>query len=197
MNSLETLTKSFLSSNKASQASQTYTAGSYQLDPMHSKIGFEVSHLVISTVEGKFTKVEGSINLAPEFQNSVFQAKIDASSIDTGVGQRDDHLRSADFFNVSENPSLDFQSTQVLGTLEKFKIIGDLTIRGVTRQVILESKYLGTVTDGYGNEKIAIQAKAKINRKDFGLTWNSLVEIGPVVGDEISLDLRIQAARIK
>lgn len=186
-----------LATSMTAFAAEKYSAGSYQIDPMHSKVGFEVPHLVISTVEGKFTKVEGSINLDKNFKNSIVQAKIDANSIDTGVGQRDDHLRSVDFFNVKENPNLEFKSTSISGSPEKFKLVGDLTIRGVTRKVTLDSKYLGTVVDGYGNEKVAIQGKTKINRKDFGLTWNNAVEAGPVVGDEISIDLRIQAARPK
>lgn len=174
-----------------------YGAGTYQIDPAHSKLGFEVPHLVISTVEGRFKNVEGSVQLAEKFKDSKFSAKIDASSIDTGVAQRDDHLRSADFFNVKESPSLEFVSTKVEGTPKNFKLTGDLTIRGVTRKVTLQSKYLGTAVDGYGNEKVAFQGVTKINRKDFGLTWNSVVEAGPVVGDKITIDLRIQAARPK
>lgn len=198
MKSLKSITGAIiLATSMSSFAAEKDSAGSYQIDPMHSKVGFEVPHLVISTVEGKFTKVEGSINLDKNFKNSIVQAKIDANSIDTGVGQRDDHLRSADFFNVKENPNLEFKSTAISGSPEKFKLTGDLTIRGVTRKVTLDSKYLGTVVDGYGNEKVAIQAKTKINRKDFGLTWNNAVEAGPVVGDEISIDLRIQAGRPK
>jgi polyisoprenoid-binding protein YceI len=186
-----------LTTSMTAFAAEKYSAGSYQIDPMHSKVGFEVPHLIISTVEGKFTKVQGSIDLDKNFKNSVVQASIDANSIDTGVGQRDDHLRSADFFNVKENPNLEFKSTSISGSPEKFKLVGDLTIRGVTRKVTLDSKYFGTVVDGYGNEKVVIQGKTKINRKDFGLTWNNAVEAGPVVGDEISIDLRIQAALAK
>lgn len=198
MKSLKHMTGALLiATSLSSFAAEKYSPGSYQIDPMHSKLGFEVPHLVISTVEGKFTKVDGSINLDKDFKKSLIQAKIDASSIDTGVGQRDDHLRSADFFNVKENPSLDFKSTGITGSPEKFKLIGDLTIRGVTRKVTLDSKYLGTVVDGYGNEKVVIQAKTKINRKDYGLTWNNAVEAGPVVGDEITIELKIQAARPK
>lgn len=198
MKSLKHMTGALLVATSLSVfAAEKYSSGSYQIDPMHSKLGFEVPHLVISSVEGKFTKVEGSINLAKDFEKSVVQAKIEAGSIDTGVGQRDEHLRSADFFNVKENPNLEFKSTGITGSPGKFKLSGDLTIRGVTRRVTLESKYLGTVVDGYGNEKVIIQAKTKINRKDYGLTWNSAVEAGPVVGDEISIDLKIQAARPK
>ena len=169
----------------------------YAIDPMHSKAGFEVPHLVISTVEGKFKNFEGKIAINEDFTKSVIEARIEAKSIDTGVDQRDDHLRSADFFNVAEFPHLEFKSTRIEGAPEKFKVIGNLTIRGITKEVVLESKYLGSVVDGYGNNKIALEGKTVINRKEFGLVWNSLVEVGPVVGDNITIGLKIQAAQVK
>lgn len=171
-----------------------YTPGTYDIDPMHSKAGFEIPHLVISSVEGKFKTYEGKINLNKDFSKSSFEATLEAKSIDTGVEQRDEHLRSADFFNTAEFPQIKFKSTKIEGKPGKFKLIGDLTIRGVTKRVVLDSKYLGSVVDGYGNQKVAIDAKTVISRKDFGLTWNSLVEAGPVVGDKVTIELKIQAA---
>lgn len=174
-----------------------YAAGTYNVDPMHSKIGFEIPHLVISTVEGKFDKYEGSIELADKFEKSRVNVAIDMSSIDTGVAKRDDHLKSPDFFDIAKHPQMKFESTGISGSPENFKVTGNLTIKGVTKKVTLDGKYLGTVKDGYGNDKAAFQAKTKINRKDFGLTWNQMVEAGPAVGDEVTIDLRIQAAGAK
>ena len=178
-------------------ADAKYTAGVYDIDPMHSKAGFEVPHLVISSVEGKFKTYEGKIDLNKDFSKSTVEAVLDAKSIDTGVEKRDEHLRSADFFNTAEFPQIKFKSTKIQGKPDKFKLIGDLTIRGVTKSVVLDSKYLGSVVDGYGNSKVAIEGKTVINRKDFGLSWNSVVEAGPVVGDKITIELKIQAARPK
>lgn len=171
--------------------------GSYSIDPMHSKVGFEVPHLVISTVEGRFNAFKGEIKIAEKFAASSASLEIEAKSVDTAITKRDDHLRSADFFDAKKFPKLSFKSKRFEGTPESFKLIGDLTIKGKTKEVILDGKYLGTVKDGYGNDKAAFQATGKINRRDFGLTWNSAVEAGPVVGDEVSLSLKIQAAKNK
>ena len=169
--------------------------GTYQIDPMHSKVGFEVPHLVISSVEGNFKAFEGKIEVAQDFSKSSVSAKIQTDSIDTGVAKRDDHLKSPDFFDVKKFPAMTFQSTSIKGTPAAFKMTGDLTLHGVKKSVVFEGSYLGAVTDGYGKRKVAFQAKTKINRKDFGLTWNNVVEAGPVVGDEVTIELKIQAAK--
>lgn len=169
--------------------------GLYQIDPMHSKVGFEIPHLVISTVEGAFREFDGSVEIASDFAKSKVTANISVESIDTGVGKRDKHLKSPDFFDVSQYPKMTFQSVSVKGSPVAFKLEGDLTIHGVKKRVIFDGAYLGAVTDGYGNRKVAFQAKTKIKRKDFGLTWNSMVEAGPVVGEEVTIELKIQAAR--
>lgn len=198
MKNLKTVTSGLLLGlSLSATAGAKYTAGVYEIDPMHSKAGFEVPHLVISSVEGKFKTYEGKINLNKDFSKSTVEAVLDANSIDTGVEQRDEHLRSADFFNTAEFPQIKFKSTKIEGKPDKFKLIGDLTIRGVTKKVTLDSKYLGAVVDGYGNSKVALEGKTVINRKDFGLSWNSVVEAGPVVGDKITIELKIQAARPK
>jgi len=178
-------------------ANVNYSPAVYEIDPMHSKAGFEVPHLVISTVEGKFKALGGKIELNKDFSKSSVQASLDAKSIDTGVEKRDEHLKSADFFNTDKYPQILFKSTKIEGKPDKFKLIGDLTIRGVTKRVILDSQYLGSVVDGYGNNKVALIGKAVIDRKDFGLAWNSMVEAGPVVGDKITIELNIQAAKTK
>lgn len=171
-------------------------SGKYQIDPMHSKVGFEIPHLVISTVEGKFKTFSGEILIAPDFKKSKVTAKVEIASIDTAVEKRDEHLRSADFFDANQYPQMIFQSEKITGNASQFKLTGDLTIKGVTRKVTFEGQFLGSVKDGYGQNKIAFSAKTKINRKDFGLNWNSVVEAGPVVGDTVTLDLKIQAAQV-
>lgn len=178
-------------------AAGTYAPGTYAIDASHSKVGFEVPHLVISTVEGRFTDYKGNVVLDKKFQKSKVNIDISAKSIDTSIAKRDDHLRSADFFEVEKYPALTFKSKRFTGTPEAFKVAGDLTIKGVTKEVVLDGKYLGTVKDGYGNEKAAFQAGTKINRKDFGLNWSSVVEAGPVVGDEVTISLKVQAAKAK
>jgi polyisoprenoid-binding protein YceI len=182
-------------STLSAMAQSKYAPGSYQLDPAHSKVGFEIPHLVVSTVEGRFTKFEGQIDLAEPLAKSKANVSVDLSSIDTGEDKRDEHLRSPDFFDVKKYPKMTFVSSEFIGTPESFKLTGNLTLHGVTKKVSLDGKYLGTVVDGYGNQKAAFAAKGKINRKDFGLTWSNMVEAGPVVGDEVTIDLRLQAAR--
>lgn len=177
----------------AASFASSYLEGSYGVDPMHSKVGFEIPHLVISTVEGKFTGIDGKIDLKKDFTKSSVEANIDIKTIDTGVEKRDDHLRSVDFFDVSKHSKMTFKSTSIKGTPEGFQLSGDLTIKGIKKSVTFDGKFLGNVKDGFGNQKAAFVAKTKINRKDFGLTWNSAVEAGPVVGDEVTIDLRIQA----
>lgn len=172
-----------------------YNPGDYKVDPMHSKVGFEVAHLVISSVEGKFQKVDGQITLDKDFQKSKVTANAETDSIDTGVKDRDDHLRSPDFFDTKNNPRLTFNSLEINGKPESFKMTGNLTIKGVTKKVTFSGKYLGNATDAYGNDKAAFTAIAEINRKDFDLTWSKAAEIGPVVGDKIKIELKIQAAR--
>ncbi|MBX3017587.1 MAG: YceI family protein [Bdellovibrionaceae bacterium] len=171
--------------------------GTYNIDPMHSKIGFEIPHLVISTVEGKFEKFDGKIVADKDLAKSKVEVNIDAASINTAVEKRDEHLKSPDFFDVAKHAKLSFVSKKVTVTGNGLKIQGALTIKGVSKDVTLDANYLGQVKDGYGNEKIAFKAKTKINRKDFGLTWSNMVEAGPVVGDEVEIQLNIQAALAK
>lgn len=198
MEQLKTVTTGLLLGlSLTAAAGERYAPGVYDIDPMHSKAGFEIPHLVISSVEGKFNSYNGKIDLNQNFSKSSVEAVFDAKSIDTGVEKRDEHLRSADFFNTTEFPQLKFKSTEIVGKPEKFKLIGDLTIRGVTKKVSIDSKYLGSVVDGYGNKKVAIEGKTVISRKEFGLTWNSIVEAGPVVGDKVTIQLKMQAALAK
>lgn len=168
-------------------------AGTYTVDAAHSKIGFEVPHLVIATVEGRFTKFDGSITIDSNLNKSKATLDIDAASVNTDNTQRDDHLKSPDFFDAAKSPKLSFVTKKIVGSADSLKIIGDLTIKGKTKSVTLDVKYLGEVNDPFGNHKIAFSATSKINRKDFGLNWSNMVEAGPVVGDEVTLVIKIEA----
>lgn len=184
---------SFLASLASAQAN---SGEMYSVDSMHSKVSFEVPHLVISSVAGDFTDFSGVINLNDtDFKKSKVSAQVQVSSIDTGVAKRDEHLKSEDFFAVSKYPIMKLESRKITGQKSNFKLETDLTIKGIKKRVTFDGQYLGTVKDGYGNLKAVIKAEATINRQDFGLTWNSMVEAGPVVGDEVTIKLNIQAAR--
>jgi polyisoprenoid-binding protein YceI len=170
----------------------------WNIDASHSTVGFTVRHLVFSKVRGRFQQFTGVIQLDDkDGTRSWVNATIDASSIDTGTPQRDAHLRSADFFNVDAFPQLQFRSTRVeeIGT-GRVRVIGDLTMRGVTRSVAMDVEHAGRGTDPYGAERIGFSAKATIDRRDFGLQWNQVLETGGVlVGDLINIQLDIQAVK--
>lgn len=173
----------------------TETLTRWGIDTTHSEITFKVKHLVISTVTGKFKEFDASIetdNEDFEDANITFEAVID--SIDTGNDDRDNHLKSDDFFNAAEHPKLTFQSTSFKKTGDgEYKLIGDLTIRGTTKSVELDAEYGGTVVDPYGNTKAGFEVSGKINRKEFGLKWNAVTEAGSVVvSDEVKLNLNVQ-----
>ena len=180
--------------SKAAAAS-TSQAGKYAIDPAHSKVGFEIPHLVISSVEGRFTKFEGEIDFAEKFTDSKVTAKIDTASIDTSNDDRNKHLKSADFFDVAKYPTITFKSKKITGTPEKFTVVGDLTIKDKTKEVSLDGKFLGLVKDAY--DKAAFTATTKINRQDYNLKWGKMVEAGPVVGDEVTITLKVQGAKAK
>ena len=169
--------------------------GKYSLDAAHSKVGFDVSHLVIASVEGRFNSVTGEIEMGKKIEDTKITAKVDIKSVSTGNGDRDNHLMSPEFFDAEKFPEMTFVSKSVSGKAEALKIKGDLTMHGVTKAVVLDGKYAGVANDPFGNTKIAFQAKGKINRKDFGLTWSKMVEAGPVVGDEVMIELKVEAGK--
>lgn len=171
--------------------------GTYKIDAAHSKIGFEVPHLVVATVEGKFSEFDGTFVIDPKLDKSTVDVNIKSASVNTDNKDRDDHLRSPDFFDAKKYEKLTFKSKKITGTPDKLQVSGDLTIRGVTKPVTLDAKYTGSVKDPWGNERVAFRASTKINRKDYGLAWSKAVEAGPVVGDEITLDLRVEAIKEK
>ena len=170
----------------------------WNIDIAHSGINFSIRHMVVSKVRGRFGKFAGSLDLDDaDLTKSTLTVTIDASSIDTGVGQRDDHLRAADFFGVEQFPELRFHSKRIerLGK-DEYRVVGDLTIRDVTREVALAVEYGGQGKDPWGNERVAFSAKAAIDRADFGLKWNQVLEAGGVlVGEKVQIELDVQAVK--
>jgi polyisoprenoid-binding protein YceI len=169
--------------------------GTYTLDPAHSKVGFEVVHLVVATVDGRFKGVSATVTLDSDPAKSTVEAVIDVASVDTGNEKRDGHLRSGDFFDVAKHPTMAFKSRSFKLKGEQLTVSGDLTLRGVTKPVTLEGRFRGVAADGYGNEKVGASLRGSINRKDFGVAWNAVVEAGPVVSDTVDLILNIEAGR--
>lgn len=171
----------------------------WNIDNSHSGVNFSVRHMMVTTVRGSFQNFSGTIDFDPKnpAAGSV-EVTIDANSINTGANDRDNHLRSADFFDVANHPSITFKSTKVEVKGDNAgKIYGDLTIHGVTRQVVLETEFLGENTNPWGAKVIGFNGTTKINREDFGLTWNVALETGGVlVGKEIKIELDVEAALV-
>lgn len=165
------------------------------IDPTHSEIGFKVKHMMFTNVSGKFTQFEASIeNEGDAFETSDISFIADVNSVDTANADRDNHLRGADFFDVDSFAKLSFKSTSVQKVNEgEYKISGDLTIKDVTKNITLDAEYSGLMKDPWGNTKIGLSLNGKINRKDFGLTWNAALETGGVlVGEDIKLAAEVQ-----
>lgn len=171
------------------------SSGVYEVDPAHTKVGFEVSHLVISSVEGRFNKFDGILTLDKNLSKSKVEANVQIASVDTTEPDRDKHLRSADFFDAEKFPVMTFVSTTFSGTPAKLKIKGKLTIKGVTKDVVFDSKLSKEITDPWGKKRVAISGTTKINRKDFGILFSKMVEVGPVVGDEVTISIKAETVK--
>jgi polyisoprenoid-binding protein YceI len=168
----------------------------FNIDVDHSEVGFAVRHLMVSTVKGSFRRVTGKIVLdTRDITKSYVEAEIDADSIDTRQEQRDTHLRSADFFDAATYPTLVFKSRTIqTGRDGKFVVVGDLTIRDVTKQVTLDVDQLSRGNDPWGGERIGFTAHTSIDRTDYGLTWNQVLETGGIaVSNEVKITLEIEA----
>jgi polyisoprenoid-binding protein YceI len=178
-----------------SQAPSTSTI--WKIDSSHSHIEFAVKHLMITTVKGRFADVEGEIVIPDgDPSHASVTATINAASIDTHTTQRDDHLRSADFLDAANFPTLTFTSKRITGSADEFTVIGDLTIRGVTREITLEATKEGAGKDPWGGERAGFSAKTKIDRREFGLLWNQAIESGGVVvGNEVKVSIEIEAVK--
>ena len=169
----------------------------WNLDPSHSQVGFSVKHLVISNVRGEFRKYEGKVVLDDaDVSRSTVQAVIDASSIDTGVADRDGHLRSPDFLDVAKYPTVTFRSSKVAKAgKDGLDVTGDLTLHGVTKPVVLHVATTPEVKGMLGETRRGFSATTRIDRKDFGLTWSKIVEAGPAVGDEVVITLDLEVVK--
>ncbi len=172
------------------------TTTTWNIDPAHSNAEFKVKHMMISNVKGQFTGVKGALTLdESNVINSRIEASIDAASINTHEAQRDAHLKSADFFDVEKFPTLSFHSTRITrGRDGELAVAGDLTIHGVTRNVVFTVEGpTAAAKDPWGNTRVGLTATTKINRKDFGLTWNAALETGGIlVGDDVTITLEVQ-----
>jgi polyisoprenoid-binding protein YceI len=170
----------------------------YDIDPAHSGAQFKVRHLMISNVKGHFTAVKGTVDYDRANPSATrIDVSIDVNSIDTRDAQRDGHLKSADFFDVEKYPEITFKSTEVVATSEGFEVVGDLTIHGVTNQVALDVEDVTPeAKDPWGNVRVGATASTTINRKDFGLTWNTALETGGVlVGDDVKIEIDVEMVR--
>jgi len=169
----------------------------WKLDPTHTTVEFSAKHLMISTVKGRITDIEGTIYTNEnDPKSSSVEVTLKAASIDTRTDQRDQHLRSADFLHVEQYPEIKFRSTRIEGNKQEFKLTGDLTIRDVTRPITLDVTFEGRTKDPWGGERVGFSASGKIDRRDFGLTWNQLLETGGLtVGNEIKIILEVEAIK--
>ncbi|HEU4911984.1 MAG TPA: YceI family protein [Actinomycetes bacterium] len=172
-------------------------AGTYVLDPTHTRIGFVARHLMVTKVRGSFGEFTGSITVGEDAKGSTAEAVIKTASVDTGTADRDAHLRSDDFFASETFPDMTFGNARVTGQKgASFTVVGDLTIKDVTREVTLDVELDGVAKDPWGNEKLAVTATTEIDREDFGLTWNVALESGGVlVSKKVRIEIEAQAAR--
>ena len=172
-------------------------AGTWKVDPAHSSVGFEVKHMMISTVRGHFSSFDGRLEADEDITRSRAYGYADAASINTGDSKRDEHLRSPDFFDAERYPRMTFESTRIQwvegGT---YRVWGDLTIKDVTREVTLDATVHGAGEDPWGNERVGVSVQGTINRTDFGLKWQQpLARGGMLVGEEVKILLDVSAVR--
>lgn len=168
------------------------------IEPTHTLVEFTVRHMMIANVKGRFSGVEGELVGDPnDLTDATINVSIDVATVDTRVADRDNHLRSADFFDVEKHPKMTFKSTKITRTGDgEYTVTGDLTIRGVTRPIDLQVKFEGAGKDPWGNQRAGFSATGKLNRKDFGLTWNTVLETGGMlVGDEVKIHIEAELVK--
>lgn len=167
----------------------------WTIDAAHSEIGFSVKHMMISKVKGSFTSFDATVEANEEDLNdALIDFKIDVASINTNNTDRDNHLRSADFFDAEKFPHITFKANDIVKKGDEYELTGDITIKDVTRPATFEVEYGGKGTNPWGVEVVAFSAEGKVNRKDFGLTWNQALETGGVmVGEDIKISLALEA----
>jgi polyisoprenoid-binding protein YceI len=172
------------------------TAGTYDIDAAHSTASFSVRHAGISKVRGTIGIASGTITVADDLESSSVTAELDADAVNTGDENRDNHLRSADFWHAEENPVWSFVSKGIATDGEDYTITGELTINGVTNTIELPTEFAGTATDPFGNPRAGFEAEVEISRKQYGLTWNAALETGGVlVGDKVKIALDVSAIK--
>jgi polyisoprenoid-binding protein YceI len=167
------------------------------IDNVHSHVGFSVKHMMVTTVRGQFRQYRGTLRLDPkDFTRSTFEGAIDVASIDTGNADRDTHLRTNDFFDAPNHPTITFKSSRIEPKGEgEYTVHGDLTIRGVTKPIALDVEFGGTGKNPYGKTVAGVSARGTINRKDFGVHFNALLETGGVaVGEKVKLEVDVEVA---
>ena len=186
-----------MASTDTRQVESIIEPGTWVIDPTHSTVEFEARHLMVTKVRGRFGTVDGTLNIAEDALQSSVHAVIQAASVDSGDPKRDEHLRSADFFDVEHYPTIEFQSTSVASRGgDRYDVVGDLTVRGTTREVTLALEYHGEVIDPWGGKRAGFSAETTVNRKDWGLEWNVALETGGLlVSDKVKLVLEIQVVK--
>lgn len=172
-------------------------AETFEIDSAHSRVGFAVKHMVVATVRGEFEAFEGAVDVdLEELTNSSVEVTIDATSVDTGEADRDEHLRSADFFDVANHPRLTFETTAIERDGDGLVAVGDLTIRGVTKPVRMPIEVAGPIQDPWGNTRLGVSGRLTIDRTDFGLNYNRALEAGGlVVGREVDVEIDVELIR--
>jgi len=176
----------------------TIPAGTWTLDTVHSTVGFTVRHMMVSKVRGRFTDFTADIVTAENPVDSTVNATVQMASIDTGDAGRDGHLRTNDFFDIEEHPTMTFRSTGLTGAGSDYELAGELTLRGVTKPVTFDLEFGGVSTDPWGNTRAGFTVTGTINRKDFGMSYNSVLETGGIaVGEKVSIELDIEATLAK
>jgi len=171
--------------------------GTYVLDRAHTRIGFVAKHLMVAKVRGQFTDFTGSVTVAEDVLDSTAEATIQLAGITTGAADRDAHLKSSDFFDIEKYPTMTFGAARVTAArANRFRVVGDLTIKGITRQVELDVEFDGIARDPWGGERLALTVTGEIDREDFGITWNVALETGGVlVGRKVKIEIEAEAVR--
>lgn len=176
------------------ETTTTPAAGTYAIDPSHTHVGFKVRHLMVSKVRGRFADFEGTVTIAPEPLESSVEVAVQLISIDTRDAGRDEHLRSADFFDTANHPTMTFRSTGVRETGGgRYAVDGELSLLGITKPLTLDATFDGSARDPWGGERAGFTATAELDREDFGLTWNQSLETGGVlVGKKIEIEIEAE-----
>ena len=171
--------------------------GTYTIDPSHSRLGFVARHAMVTKVRGGFNDFAGTFTIADDIADSSAEITIQAASVDTRNADRDAHLRSNDFFAMEEHPEIRFVSTGIeRGGDTDYRVSGDLTLRGVTKPVTIDLEYTGTATDPYGNTRVGFEGSTQVNRKDWGVNWNTALDGGGIlVSDKVTLEFEVSAIR--